>query len=329
MKKYKLCGIGNSIVDIFVPISEADFARLQFEKGTMRLVDADEQAKLLGALKEDGPAMAAGGSVANSIISFSQLGGSSSFIGVLGDDKYGRHYKEEFESLGIAIGDPIVRGGTTGTSVVMVTPDAERTMRTALAISGTLSAPHVDEEKIKNSEWLFVEGYLFANPDYGQTAVRQALKYAAAHKTKVAITCSEAFVVEVFGGALNEALKEASLVFTNETEAQALSGESDPKRAFDTLKSRFPTLVVTAGAKGAYIKHDGSDFWVEAFPCTPKDLTGAGDMFAGAFLYGITHGIPVRDTGRAACFLASKVISHVGARLPKGTKEFWNDALKR
>lgn len=107
----------------------------------------------------------------------------------MGDNRYRLYYKQEFDSLNIDIGNPIVVGASTGTSVVMVTPDAERTMRTSLGVSSTLSAKHVDEERIRNSEWLFVEGYLFANPEYGQVAVKQALKYALNHGAKVAITC--------------------------------------------------------------------------------------------------------------------------------------------
>lgn len=128
----------------------------------MRLVDAQEQKRLLTALKNDGPKMVSGGSVANSIIVLSQLGGNGALLGVVGDDTYGLYYKDELAALNIDFPNPPHVGETTGTSVVIITPDAERTMRTSLAVSASLSAKHVNEERIKNSEWLFIEGYLFS-----------------------------------------------------------------------------------------------------------------------------------------------------------------------
>ena len=170
MKRFKVCGLGNAIVDIFLQLSEEEFATLAFERGTMRLVEIDEQRVLLDRYQKHEPKLVSGGSVANSIIAFSQLGGSAAFIGCVGDDRYGLFYANEFEELGIDIGNPIIVNEPTGTSVCIVTPDAERTMRTCLAVASHLSDRHVDEERIKDSEWLFIEGYVFANPATGQTA---------------------------------------------------------------------------------------------------------------------------------------------------------------
>src|SRR5207253_7449938 len=140
-----------------------------------------------------------------------QLGGTGAFIGCVGDDRYGLFYATEFEELNIDIGKPVIVGAATGTCVVLITPDAERTMRTCLAVSSHLAARHVDEERIKKSEWLFIEGYVFANPDTGQCAIRKAIAAARRHGTKIAITCSEAFIVEVFGGPFREAVGQADL----------------------------------------------------------------------------------------------------------------------
>src|SRR5215510_4799586 len=150
MKEFQICGLGNAIVDIFLEISEAEFSELGFERGGMRLVDHAEQKALLDRYQTHEPKLVSGGSVANSIIAFSQLGGQAAFIGCVGDDRYGLFYTNEFEELGIDIGNPIIVNEHTGTCVCLITPDAERTMRTCLAVSNHLSARHVEERRIKN-----------------------------------------------------------------------------------------------------------------------------------------------------------------------------------
>jgi sugar/nucleoside kinase (ribokinase family) len=327
MKQFKLCGLGNAIVDIFLELSEPEFASLGFQRGTMRLVEVGEQKTLLQRYQHREPKLVSGGSVANSIIAFSQLGGRSAFIGCVGDDRYGLFYTSEFEELGIDIGNPIIVNETTGTCVCIVTPDAERTMRTCLAVASHLSDRHVDEQRVKDSEWVFLEGYVFANPDTGQTAIREAIAVAKQHATKIAITCSEAFIPQVFGAALNQALDQADLLFCNEAEACSLSNARNAGEAFEKLKGRVPSLIVTNGPHGAYIRHNGFEGLVPSFPCEPKDLTGAGDMFAGAFLYGITHGFSPGESARAAGYLSQKVILQVGARLHHGTRDYWNESL--
>lgn len=327
MKEYDVCGLGNAIVDIFVEVSDDEFASLGFERGTMRLVGLDEQKKLLERFHDREPRLVSGGSVANSVIALSQLGGQSAFMGCVGDDRYGLFYSNEFDELEIEIGNPVIVGQATGTSLIVITPDAERTMRTCLAVSSHLADRHVDEERIKNSEWLFIEGYVFANPQTGQSAIREAIRVAKKHGTKVAVTCSEAFIVQNFGDPFREALKQTDLLFCNETEACAVVGANDAVEAFRKLKGVVPSAVVTVGPGGAFVRHGGLDRHVRAFECSPKDLTGAGDMFAGAFLYGLTHDVPAPKAARAACYLAMKVISQIGARLHHGTRHFWDEAL--
>src|SRR5262249_11082788 len=228
MKEFKLCGLGNALVDIFLEVTDSEFASLGFKRGSMQVVDLNEQKALLDRYQKHEPKLVSGGSVANSVIAFSQLGGSAAFIGCVGDDRYGLFYSSEFEELGIDIGNPIIVNESTGTSLCIITPDAERTMRTCLAVSSHLSARHVKERRVKDSEWLFIEGYVFANPETGQTAIRESIRLAKRHGTKIAITCSDAFVPQVFGNVLHEALKEADLFFCNEGEACAGTGATTP-----------------------------------------------------------------------------------------------------
>jgi sugar/nucleoside kinase (ribokinase family) len=327
MKDFHVCGLGNAIVDIFLELSDDEFALLGFERGTMRLVEAAEQSDVLKRFHDRDPRLVSGGSVANSTIALSQLGGQAAFIGCVGDDRYGLFYETEFEELGIDIGNPIVVGETTGTCLCVITPDAERTMRTCLAVSSHLSARHVEEARIKNSEWLFIEGYVFANPATGQGAIREAVRLAKKHGTKIAITCSEAFVVNLFGDAFFETLKDTDLLFCNASEACAVTKAQTASDAFAKLVDLVPSAAVTDGPNGAYVRHAGVSAHVPAFPCQPRDLTGAGDMFAGAFLYGITHGERADLTARAACYLAMKVITQIGARLHHGTRQYWEQIL--
>lgn len=325
--EFDVIGLGNSLVDILVELTDEEFVPLAFERGTMRLVEPPEQLALLKAFRDHEPRLVSGGSVANSVIGGSQLGGRGAFIGCVGDDKYGLHYTSEFEELDIDFVNPPLVGETTGTCVSIITPDAERTMRTSLAVSSHLAARHVPADRIAASEWLFVEGYLFANPSTGQHAVREAIRAAKAAGVKVALTCSDAFVPQVFGDVFHEALKQSDLVFCNAGESMALTGATTSAEAFAKLKDFVPACVVTDGPNGAFLRFGGEEAHVPAFPCAPKDLTGAGDMFAGAFLYGVTHGVAPAKAARAANFLAMKVITQIGARLHHGAKQFWAEAL--
>jgi sugar/nucleoside kinase (ribokinase family) len=144
---------------------------------------------------------------------------------------------------------------------------------------------------------------------------------------KVALTCSEAFVPLTFGGPFNEALDQADLLFANSSEARALTGAHSAEEAFQKLEAMVPARVVTDGANGCFVRYGGRTVHVPAFPCEPVDLTGAGDMLAGAFLYGVTHGVAPERAARGACYLAMKVITQVGARLHHGTREYWDKAL--
>src|SRR5438477_564250 len=257
MKPFDVCGLGNALVDILLELTDAEFTELGFERGTMRLVDHAEQQRLLERFHGRDPRLVSGGSVANSVIACAQLGGRSAFIGCVGDDRYGLFYKTEFDELAIDIGNPVIVGQPTGTCLSIITPDAERTMRTCLAVSSHLSAKHVDALRIKDSQWLFVEGYVLANPDTGQGAVREAVRLAKAHGTKVALTCSEAFIVEVFGDAFRAALAQTDLLFCNASEAKAVTGAADAASAFQKLRDVVPATVVTDGPNGAFVRFGG------------------------------------------------------------------------
>ncbi|MEZ6139312.1 MAG: adenosine kinase [Zavarzinella sp.] len=324
-KEFALCGVGHAIVDIFVEVGEDDFSTMGFERGTMRMVEKADQLQLLDRFQKSEPRLVSGGSVGNSTIAFAQLGGKAAFISCVGDDRYGLHYEREFEQLKIEMGNPVIVGETTGTCICVITPDAERTMRTFLGVSSHLAPRHVQHDRnlIEASEWVFIEGYMFANVPSGQEAIVEILKIAKQAGTKVAVTCSDGFIPEVFTEPFFNALQHTDLLFCNAAEAMSITKTETAQEAFASLVDRVPNSVVTDGPNGAFIRYNHQESHVPAYSCTPRDLTGAGDMFAGAFLYGISSGMPAPQAAKGANFLAMKVISQVGARLHHGAEEFF------
>ena len=322
MKKYDLCGLGNALVDLLFECSEADFSSLGMQKGAMRLIDSGQQTELISQLGR-AVTKASGGSVANSVALFAQLGGRASLLCSLADDSYGQFFREDLAEIGVDVFSNSVHSedSTSGTSVVVVTPDAERSMSTCLAASGKLSSDHINKQVLSESKWLFIEGYLIANGESARDALVNAISHAKSNGVKVAITMSDAFVVNGFFDFIQSILPDCDLIFCNNVEAQALAEKFGQKDAgsyesyFDFLSGKCAGFVMTAGDKGAYIKFDGHQGHVAAFACDPVDLTGAGDAFAGGFLSGIANGMDPFDAAKRGCIYASKVIQQWGARL--------------
>ncbi len=329
MKRLDVCGIGNGLVDVLLRISDQEFAALGFERATTRMAETNEQGALLQKFKSHDALVASGGSVANSVIAVAQLGGKAAYMGCLGDDKYGMHFEGELKSLGVELANHLIKNQQTGTVLALITPDGERTMRFNLGVAAHLAPEYINEEIIRQSKWLFVEGFLFSNPGKAHDAIRHAVKIAKAAGTKIAVTFSEAWIVSGFGDILREIVAQADLIFANESEACAFSQKASAQEAFEDLCMKVPNVAVTVGAEGSLVSFDGQKHRIEAFPCKPVDLTGAGDMFAGAFLYGITNGFSASDSGKAGCYLSREVITRVGPRLSSGTKDYWEQSLAK
>lgn len=313
-------GMGNAIMDLQLNISEDAFAQLGLEKSSMNLVDVEQQTRLLEQFRNENIHRASGGSAANTIIALTQLGAASAYSCIVGDDQFGQAYIKEMSEIGVKTHNSEIAGGVTGTSVILITPDAERTMNTHLGISAELSSSHVDEEILSSAEWLYIEGYLFSSPSAVE-AVNHAVALAKKHGVKVAVTCSDAFIVEVFREPLTEVLKQSDLVFANYREATAFTGEEDQDLAFAALAEIVPVVAVTMSEKGAFVGSKESKHYIEAQQVPLVDATGAGDMFAGGFLYGLTNGLSVEESGKLACFLGSTVVSQMGPRLEGNVRE--------
>jgi len=314
-KTLDVCGIGNALVDVLIEVSDEELASLGYAKGSWALIDEDEARRVLARFADRPHALVSGGSVANSLILFTQLGGDAVLFTSLGDDKYGAHFAAEALSYRLLIGSQPFAGQTTGICLSLVTPDAERSMRAFLGAARFLGESHVDSAQLACARWLFLEGYVFSGGEYGQSAIRKALAEARRHDCKVAITFSAAPVVEQHRSEISHAVAQAELVFANEAEAQAYTGARTVEEAFEALAAQVPHTVVTIGQEGALISSAGSRMHVPAEPCVPVDLTGAGDAFAGAYLFGLTRGLETRQAAAQAARLARSVICQVGARL--------------
>jgi sugar/nucleoside kinase (ribokinase family) len=317
MSKYNIYGIGAALVDTEVEVSDAFLASAQIDKGVMTLVDEPRQGELLAALASENAHMLrkCGGSVCNSVVAASSLGAKTFFSGKVADDADGQLYINDLQHAGVAFHSAGQESGITGKCLVMVTDDAERTMNTFLGASEALSEREIDQAALVDSEWFYVEGYLVT--DEARTlATKVAVETAKANGVKVAVSLSDPFVVAVFGDALREVIGGGvDLIFCNKDEAMAFTGTDTREAAAESLKQFTKTFAITDGANGAitfdgYIMNQSKGVEAKAI-----DTNGAGDMFAGAFLYAITAGKSYAWAANLANDCAARIVAQFGPRL--------------
>ena len=317
MRKYDIYGIGAALLDTEVEVSDQFLSKASIDKGVMTLVDEARQAELLGALSAETGSMLrkCGGSVCNSVVAASSLGAQTFFSGKVADDEDGQLYIDDLKEAGVDFHSAGQEPGITGKCLVMVTDDAERTMNTFLGASEGLSAREIDQAALVNSEWFYVEGYLVTD-EARTAATKAAVELAKSSGVKVAISLSDPFVVSVFGDALRQVIGDGvDLIFCNKDEAMAFTGTETLDAASEALKQYTKTFAITDGAKGAVTFDGGSLDYSHGVKAKAIDTNGAGDMFAGAFLYAITSG---RSYGWAASLAndcAAKVVARFGPRL--------------
>jgi sugar/nucleoside kinase (ribokinase family) len=317
MSKYNVYGIGNALVDMEYKVTDEFLKSNGVDKGHMTLVDEAKQAELLTALHQEMAKKQCGGSAANTMIAISQFGGQSFYSCKVASDELGHFYLQDLKSNGVEtkLTESTAPAGTTGKCMVFVTDDAERTMNTYLGITETLSDEQIDEEALKNSEWLYIEGYLVTSPT-GLAAALKAKEIAKTHGVKIALTFSDPGMVQYFGKNM-AALMEGGvdLLFCNEEEAKEFAGSGDLAVVREKLKEVAKTFVITLGKNGSMI-WDGTMFVdIEPHVVDAIDTNGAGDMVAGAYLYGITNGHTPAGAGTIASLAASKIVSQFGPRL--------------
>ena len=317
MKKYDVTGIGNALVDIEFKVTDQFFLENGVEKGLMTLVDEERQNSLMGVINTAEAKKQAGGSAANTIVAVSQFGGKSFYCFRVADDELGHFYLKDLNDSGvdIALVPERLENGVTGKCLVMVTEDSERTMNTFLGITQNFSVKDIHESAIKDSKYLFIEGYLVTSPN-GKEAMLHAKKVAEESGTKVALTFSDPAMVKYFKANFDDVIgPSVDLLFANEEEAMLYTGKDNLLEAREEMKKAAKHFVITQGKNGAMI-FDGDTFIdIEPYKTTAIDSNGAGDMFAGAFLYGITNGHSYASSGKLASMASSQIVSQFGPRL--------------
>ena len=307
----KILGIGNAIVDVICKVEDNFLNNNELTKGTMKLVDETEFKKLLSNLKIE--ETISGGSVANSIVGLSQLGSNVGFIGKVNDDDLGSKYEEGLKKESVKYFYSRKKEKLpTGTCLILITPDSERTMCTFLGIAGKISDKDVDENAIKDSEMIFLEGYLW---DEGEP--RAAFNKAINISKKTAMSLSDQFCVDRHKKSfLDLVTNKLDITFANEQEILSLIGSESFSDVISFGKNLGKLLVITRGEKGSVvIKKD------EVVECDSKknlniiDLTGAGDLFAAGFLYGYINNLPVKESLEKGTEMSAKIIQKIGARL--------------
>lgn len=314
-KRLDIVAIGNAIVDILAHADDALINELALTKGGMQLVDA-AQADALYQRMGTG-VEASGGSAANTIAGMAALGRKCGFIGQVANDQFGKVFTHDIRTIGVEFTTP-PREGTPPTAqcLIFVTPDGQRTMNTFLGAAQYLGAEALDRTMIENAAMLYLEGYLW-NADESRDAMAEAIAIAKGAGGKVAFTLSDSFVIAGHGDTFRKMMADGDIdiLFANENELHALTGESDFDAAVSKAAPSVPILVVTRGADGAIAVQDGVRTDVKAEPVDHvMDTTGAGDLFASGFLAGLAEGRSIKDCLTMGGVCAAEVISHMGPR---------------
>jgi sugar/nucleoside kinase (ribokinase family) len=314
---YDVYGIGNALVDIEYTVTVDQLTELSIDKGVMTLVDSARQQSVMSALQDNPQHRSCGGSAANSIIAVTQFGGSAFYSCRVANDHVGPFYFEDLLSHGVAtnITHHNREDGVTGTCLVFVTPDADRTMNTHLGITEELATPDLVADAIGVSRYLYIEGYLAPSAS-ARAAVREAKQVARNAGTAVALTLSDPNMVEYFRAELDEMLEGGvDLLFSNEAEARLMAGTESLHDAVDFLESLAKQFVVTRGPQGALVFDGKTLLDIPGVAVDAIDTVGAGDMFAGAFMYGICHGMDYAAAGALATHASAVLVTRYGPRM--------------
>jgi fructokinase len=318
MKKYHLYGIGAALVDTEIEINDAELQSLCVEKGLMTLVDAARQQELLDKLSGHmvHAKLASGGSACNSIVAAGYFGANNYYSCKVANDEHGHFFMNDIKAAGVdADFNSAKANGITGKCLVLVSPDAERSMNTNLGISETLAVSEINEAALAASTYFYMEGYLVTS-DSGRAAAIAGREIAERNKVKTALSFSDPGMVSFFRDGLKDMLGNGvDLIFCNEAEALGWANSESLDEAVAALKRVAKTFAITLGAKGALV-FDGEQLHeISGHKVTAVDTNGAGDMFAGAFLYGITNGYSYAKAGALASRAAAEVVSQYGPRL--------------
>lgn len=313
--KYDVFGVGNALVDIQARVTDQLLMTTGFEKGVMTLVDDAGQAEVLSRLHGISLHRCAGGSAANTVVGVADFGGKAAYAGKVSSDAMGEFFLKDMRDLGVVIEVPPSESGQTGTCAVLITEDAQRTMLTNLGVSATLTEADIDENHIRRAKYVYVEGYLLTG-EKTRAAAYKAIDLAKKNGVKVAFTASDPFLCHLVRDEIWDLIEgPVDLFFCNEEEAKSLTGKTDPIAAAAELHRHAENVAMTLGANGSILMHGGEAIAIEGVSTKAIDTTGAGDMYAGALLYGITNGMSWKQAGHLASHAAGRIVSQLGARM--------------
>ena len=314
-KPFQVVGIGNAMVDVLAPCEDAFLAENGIEKGIMTLTDRARGIELYGLI---GPAKEiSGGSAANTIAGIAHLGGATAYVGKVKDDQLGEIFAHDLRAQGAIYETPLApksHEAETGRCIVLVSPDGERSMNTYLGVTEFLGPDDVDAAQCADADWIYLEGYRFDGP----TSVAAFDKAIAACKGaggRVSVTLSDPFCVDRHRDAFRGLIQDhVDLLFCNRAEMLSMYQTEDLDTALTQAAAEVEIVACTDGEDGAHILSGGKRFAVPATPVEIVDATGAGDLFASGFLWGLTNGYDHETCGKMGCMAAGEIISHIGAR---------------
>ena len=319
-------GIGNAIVDVIAQADDAFLARQGLAKGAMQLIDA---ARAEALYAEMGPGIEmSGGSAGNTIAGIASLGGKGAYIGKVADDQLGRVFAHDMRATGVRFETAPLKGGApTARSLILVTPDAQRTMNTFLGACIELGPEDIDHAVIEAAQVTYLEGYLF-DPPRAKAAFQKAAEIAHANQRKVSLTLSDAFCVERYRGEFRALIEgHVDILFANEAEITALYETKDFDRALAAVRGKCEIAALTRSERGSYVLTAEKTHSVPAVKVARLvDTTGAGDLYASGFLFGLTHGRDFVTCGRLGSLAAAEVIGHYGARPEASLKRLAQEA---
>ncbi len=315
--RYDVYGLGAALVDTELEVTDDDLAQLGVDKGLMTLVDEARQQELMEALKDHlvASTRASGGSAANSMIAVSGFGGRAFFSCRVANDDNGLFYLNDLARAGIGYRNGELPEGITGKCLVLITPDAERTMNSFLGISESLASDHLSPDALQRSRTLYVEGYQVTSTS-GRGAALKAIELARENGVEVALSLSDPGIVQHFRDGLGQMVGDGvDLLFCNREEALHWTGADDMESAAERMKVSAASFAITLGKEGALVWDGTTMARVPGTPVTAVDTNGAGDMFAGAYLYARSQGHPATRCAAFANLAAATVVGQYGPRL--------------
>ena len=311
--KVEICFIGNAIVDILSKTSNEMLHKLKIQKGSMQIVDQDTCDKILKHIQN--PSIISGGSAANTAVSYKSFGGKCSFIGQIGNDKFGDLFSKDLNNSGVFFQDKDLQlYEKTSKSIVLVTPDAERSMNTFLGASNKFNMKTFDEQFIINSSIIYIEGYLFDQPE-AKEAIYYCCNLAKSHDKKIALSLSDLFCVDRHRADFLKLTDDyVDIIFANEEEIKSLY-QSELKESINNIKNNVNLGAITLGSKGSVVFENKLEYLVDPISVVEiVDTTGAGDLFAAGFLFGFINKYSIEKCGYLGNKAASEIIKHIGAR---------------